>query len=260
MRSEETVSGLVEEFPSVTPDDFVTRARKVMRQERVHELPVVEDGRVEGVISQRELLNVTSTKSNVTVGGYVGPAPDLSPGADLYEASREMMRLGLDLSPVSDDRRYVGVLRLSEVFAAMEEDLSGRQVGDHMSEEVECCDASDPVSKVWLHMMDTGYTGYPVLKEGRLVGMVTASDVIREGHARVKRESRIGENARDSPPVEKVMTTPVVSVERQKGVGEVLRDMQKHDIGRLPVVNGEEVVGIVDRYDVLEAVMEEKDV
>jgi len=255
------VSTLVEDVPSVTPDEFVTRVRKLMREERVHELPVVDDDEtVEGVIRQRDLLNVTSTKSNVTTQGYVDPVPDISSTEDAYTAVGKMVRMNLDVAPVRSDTggRYVGGLVLSTAFDALALPLSGEKVSDWITDEVECCDAEEPVSKAWIRMMESGYTGFPVLKDGELVGIITASDVIQEGHARVKRESRKGENARDSSTVESIMSTPVETVKTHSELGKALGMMKDYDVGRIPVVNDESIVGIVDRYDVIEAALEEK--
>lgn len=253
-------SSLIEEAPSVEPDEFVTRVRKLMREERIHDLPVVEDGHVEGVIRQRDLLNVTSTKSNVTVGGYVESVPDISVDDGVLEAAKKMMGADLDFAPVTSDGKYAGALRLSAVFEALNYDLSGVKVRGNMTREVACCDASDPVSKVWVNMLESGFSGFPVLKAGELVGILTISDIIREGHARVKRESRTGDNAKESPKVERIMSTPVTTITPEDDLGAALERMQALEVGRLPVVNGEDIVGIVDRYDVLQAVTEVENV
>lgn len=252
------VANLLEDIPTVEPDDFVTSARKVMRETEVHELPVVEGGRVEGVIRQREILNVTSTKSNVTVRGYVESAPDIDLDTDAVEAAKRMMRTDLDLAPVKDrNGDYAGSVTLGAIFRSIDPDLSGEKVGDHMTDEVEASTADAPVSKVLLKMMETGYTGVPVTKDGGLVGMVTASDVIREGHARVKRESREGDNAKENPRVERLMSTPVSTVEADASLDEAVEKMKARDVGRLPVTKRKKVIGIVDRYDILEALRED---
>ncbi|MBS1263205.1 MAG: hypothetical protein MAG715_00376 [Methanonatronarchaeales archaeon] len=250
------VSDVLEEFPALGQEEFVTRARKLMREEKVHELPVIDsDGGVAGVVRQGAILSVTSTKSNVTVAGYLEDLAGVAADSSVEDAAREMVRKDLDLIPVTGEGGYVGALRLSSVFESLEVGASGEDVGSNMSSEVRCCEASEPLSKVWLNMMESGYTGYPVVKGGRLVGMVTASDVIREGHVRVKRESRTGENARESVPVENIMSTPVVTAETGDSVDRAAEKMRKHSVGRLPVLEGEKVAGIIDRYDVIAAVM-----
>lgn len=251
------VANLLEDIPSVEPDDFATSVRKVMRETEVHELPVVEDGNVEGVIRQREILNVTSTKSNVTIRGYVESAPDIDLDTGAVEAANRMMRTDLDLSPVKGRTGdYAGSVTMSAIFRSIDPDLSGERVRNHMTDEVEASTADTPISKVLLKMMETGYTGVPVTKGGDLVGMVTASDIIREGHARVKRESREGDNAKENLPVERLMSTPVSTVEAGDSLDEAAEKMKDRDVGRLPVTKRKKVIGIVDRYDILEALSE----
>lgn len=253
------VSELVEDLPSVEPDSFVTKVRKMMRDEKLHELPVVDDDKVQGIIRQRELLNVTSTKSNVTIGGYVESGPRISPDTDIREAAREMTRTNIDTAPVQNGNgNYVGVITMRAIFQSIDKnDLSDGTVREHMSTDVKCCYADDLVTRVWVNMVETGYTGLPVKKSGKLIGIITASDIIREGHARVKRESRKGDNAKEAPTVESLISTPVETVSPDAPLKEALEKMQSRNIGRLPVTQNEDnVVGIIDRYDVFEAVKE----
>jgi len=57
--------------------------------------------------------------------------------------------------------------------------------------------------------------------------------------------------------VETVMTTPVMTVGPDDDLQQAVKIMVKHDISRLPVVDGDRLVGILDRHDVLKAVPRE---
>jgi len=50
------------------------------------------------------------------------------------------------------------------------------------------------------------------------------------------------------------MTTPVMSVPPEESLQHAAEIMVRHDVSRLPVMNGEDLIGIIDRHDVLNAI------
>ena len=78
----------------------------------------------------------------------------------------------------------------------------------------------------------------PVVKEGELIGIVSRSDL-----ERAERDGRL------ALPVSGFMTHKVHSVGADEAPERALELMQKHDVGRLPVLQGGRLVGIVTRSD-----------
>jgi tRNA nucleotidyltransferase (CCA-adding enzyme) len=88
-----------------------------------------------------------------------------------------------------------------------------------------------------------GHTGVPVTEDKRLVGIISRRDV----------DKAIKHGLRHAP-VKGFMTTMVTTVDVEAPWEEVQRLMVQHDIGRLPVVEEGNIVGIVSRSDVLRLV------
>ncbi len=88
-------------------------------------------------------------------------------------------------------------------------------------------------------------TGACVVRDGKLLGVISHRDV-----ARAKSTGRLG------LPVSGYMSTNVVSVGPDTPIDEVLNLMQSKDVGRLPVVRDERVLGMVTRADALRALYE----
>ncbi len=92
----------------------------------------------------------------------------------------------------------------------------------------------------------------PVLeKNERLAGIVTASDLdlffsTASSPGVVKRQYR----------VDQVMTTPVITVSPDYPLEEAAQLMLKHKIGGLPVMEEEQLVGIITRDDILAQLVE----
>ncbi len=90
----------VEDVMSANPltvdvGEFVTHAREIMRVNNVHSLPAVKDGKYNGMVTIQDIINVTSTKSDVTLNGYVRrEASTVSPSTPLARAARDILDTG----------------------------------------------------------------------------------------------------------------------------------------------------------------------
>ena len=112
-----------------------------------------------------------------------------------------------------------------------------KTVDQFMTEDVVTVTSSDTVATAVHHLREHRIEALPVVDDGRLVGIVTVTDLV--GHPSYR-------------PVREVMTHPVVTVPRSEPVTTAFALMESHGIGRLPVMDGEAVVGIVTRGDLLQ--------
>jgi acetoin utilization protein AcuB len=98
----------------------------------------------------------------------------------------------------------------------------------------------------------------PVLAGGRLVGIVTDRD-LRDAFPsaldhRRHREAKSNPSP-DATTVETVMTSNVLTVQPADSMAEAARVMRRGRIGALPVVDGDRLVGILTRSDLLDALV-----
>ncbi|WP_231186110.1 M50 family metallopeptidase [Haladaptatus sp. DYF46] len=92
-------------------------------------------------------------------------------------------------------------------------------------------------------MFQQRHTGYPVVDNGELVGMITLDD------ARSVRQVE-----RDAYTVHEVMSTDVKTIPTDSDAMDALETIQQHNIGRLPVIDTEgNVAGIISRTDLMTA-------
>lgn len=82
-------------------------------------------------------------------------------------------------------------------------------------------------------------SGAPVAgKNGRIVGVVSEADIV----------------AKRGKDVRSIMSKKVIRVAEDTTVEEIAQLMTTHAVKRLPVMNGDEIVGIVSRADVVSAI------
>ncbi|ADB57480.1 M50 family metallopeptidase [Archaeoglobus profundus] len=130
---------------------------------------------------------------------------------------------------------YIGAVE-EERAVTLEGLLSNYKVGDVMTPNPICVTPDMTVRDVISLMLRQKHLGYPVVKDGRLVGIVTLKDIT---------------DADENDVVENVMSRKVIAVTPETKVFEALRIMSENRIGRLPVVEGDRVVGIISRSDII---------
>jgi CBS domain-containing protein len=257
---------LVEDIMSRDPlyvedSTFLTKARQMIRDNHVRGLPVLDSkGMVQGIVTNQDMLRVTSTKSNVTVSGYVVQVPVVTGQMNVLDAARLMLRERRTLLPVIESEekpRLVGVVSLLDVFMNIDlKNVPKKQVSEIMTSEVVTTRPDDPLTKIWDLMVEKDFTGLPVVRDGKLLGMITRFDMLK-GPARISKESERGPADSMQMTVEKFMSTPLYSVRPEDSVRTAVEMMLKHNVGRMSVVDGGTLVGIVDRNDLIKSYLGE---
>ena len=115
----------------VSPTTPVTAAMKLLRERRVRRLPVVDDGALVGLVSERDLLRaMPSTATTLSV----------------WEIPELLERL---------------------------------HVRDVMTRDVVTVLTSTPIQDAAQLLIDHRIGGLPVLEDGRVVGVITETDIFR---------------------------------------------------------------------------------
>lgn len=245
----------------VEDSTFLTKARQMIRDNHVRGLPVVNSkGMVLGIVTNQDMLRVTSTKSNVTVSGYVVQVPTVTGQMNILDAARLMQKEKITLLPVVESEekpKLLGVVSLLDVFINIDLEKAPRKpVSLIMTSKVVTTRPDDPVTKIWDLMVEKDYTGLPVVKDGKLIGMITRFDMLK-GSARIGKESERKSSDSMQMPVEKFMSSPLYSVKPVDSVRTAIELMLKHNVGRMSVVDEGKLVGIVDRNDLIKSYLGE---
>ena len=125
---------------------------------------------------------------------------------------------------------------------------------DIMTRSVLSVQPSVPVAKAAAILATRGFTALPVTDEaGDLVGIVTEADLIGN---RFPVSEQAAESAAANGPgttVGEVMTAPVVGVGHDTDISVVAREMLTGHRRSLPIVDGNRLVGVVTRRDIVRA-------
>ena len=117
---------------------------------------------------------------------------------------------------------------------------SSVRISDLMSFPVTSVPSDTPMSQVAVLLREKGCTGLPVVDDDRLVGMISRRDF-----QKLRKESQM------QAPVRAFMKRNVRTIDPGKSPMHAARLMIKHDVGRLPVIADDRIIGIVTRSDVM---------
>jgi CBS domain-containing protein len=259
---------LIEDIMSRDPlyvedSTFLTKARQLIRDNHVRGLPVVDGQRhVTGIVTPQDMLRVTSTRSNVTVSGFATRVPLITEQMDMLEAVRLMLKEKSTLLPVIQSENnpvLIGVVSLQDIFRNIDQNkLPQKQISEVMIKNVITASPDDPITKVWNRMIESDFTGLPVVRDGKPIGMITRFDILKRGWARISKEGDKRPVDSTQLHVEKLMSTPIYMVKPNDNLKMAAKIMLKHDVGRISVVDDEgRLVGIVDRYDLIKSYLGE---
>ena len=140
---------------------------------------------------------------------------------------------------------------------------------DVMTREILSVGPDTTVAEAIRTMLDNRISGLPVIDEaGRLVGILTEGDLMRRGETGTERQrprwleilmgpGRLaGDYVRThGRKVDGIMTRDVVSVTPDTPLKEVVELMERRRIKRVPVLDGDVLVGILSRADLLCALL-----
>lgn len=142
-------------------------------------------------------------------------------------------------------------------------------IKEFMTKDVFTCQANQTVEVVAKEMVDHGVSVMPIVDESKkLVGIITQSDFIGKEanipHALASIKKLFGELLYfgDVEPIyekakkrniEEVMTKDPIRLTSEDSLTTIVKLMSEKNLKRIPIVDGDQLVGIVTRKDLIKA-------
>lgn len=110
---------MTKEPDTVEPNDLAIRAQHKMLSGGYHRVPVVSDGKLVGIVSDRDLRAHHGHLEQVKINGIMTEQPiTVTPEATVEEAAQIMLERQIGGLPVIADGRLVGIITVNDVLRA----------------------------------------------------------------------------------------------------------------------------------------------
>lgn len=262
----------------VSPDDSIDHAISLMEQHGFRHLPVVERGRVMGMVSDRDLLSAvamlpaaertTSHEGPARIGArriseiMSCPAHTVRADAPLEAAADLMLRERIRAIPLIYRDHLAGIVTETDFLKCYLDDrpIARRpgwrleKVAAHMSSPVITLGERDSFIHAVRTMQSKGIRHLPILDNGRLIGIVSNRDlrrVLGGLEIDIQDDARTAGPHRSEVLMGAVMTGEVVSISPDETVAEVADVLVAHRFGSLPVLQDSNLIGIITEADLL---------
>jgi len=132
---------------TISPDVPITEALNLMYQENIRRIPVVQGGKLVGIISDQDMLNASPTPtetlsiehvnaliSRITVEEVMTPdVLTIRTATPIEEAARIMSDNNVGALPVLEDERVVGIITETDLFKIFLDLMGARDQGVRVS-------------------------------------------------------------------------------------------------------------------------------
>ncbi len=242
---------------TLSTDAPVSKALGLMRSEGIHEIPILRNGRLAGMITYDSIARRSNLTLSTKVEHLMVLPPLITASTRYPEIARELLSVGLRGAPVVGKKgELLGIVSRTDLIRVLP-DLS--EISQHRIEEVASpanvvLREDDPCAPLLNQVRMLEEHPIPVQdRTGRIVGAVGLADLGRL----LWRRSVPGK--RDAPvptdisgvTVGAIMNSPPLTVPPGATAGDAARAMSRAKVSSAFVVDGERAVGVVAQSDLL---------
>ena len=181
--------------------------------------------------------------------------------ASLNDVLKLMYERNVGGLPILDDDLRIKAIITEEDFVRFCRGLdTGLDVESFMSPNVVTAPAQTTIEKMTRMIIQKGFRRMPVVQEGVLMGMVTASDIMKYlGGGEAFQKVITGDVTEVMKlPIKSLIKRSLLATERKADLGQAARKMMDNDIGSLPVMDRGSLAGILTERDYIRALAENR--
>lgn len=258
---------------TIPPTTRIKDAAEIMVKHNVRRLPVTDPGtqKLMGVLVTRDIIDflgggdkhkivqvkfkgnffaaINESVREIISRDVVYGTTDMS----IMDVVKLLLSKGVGGLPILDEGgRIVGIVSERD-FVSYVPATTGRPVSYYMTRHVVSAEPTLPIHEAARRMIKHGFRRLPVTRGRELAGIVTSVDILRYFGTSKVFEHMHSQNMDEamSVGIQEIMTKDVLKVTPETDVGEVAGLMREKGCGGLPVVSGDELVGMITEHDLL---------
>ena len=159
---------------------------------------------------------------------------------------------------VDDDNVVVGIVSERDFVRTVADITTSKSVNKYMSNKVVTASPDISVGEATRTMIEKGFRRIPIVKEDVLLGIVTASDVMRYlGSGEIFQKLMTGDvSDAFKVPLKSLILRDIIWTNSGIDIGEAAALMLKNKVGALPIIDDGELCGILTERDIIKALVD----
>lgn len=253
---------MVRDVITCKENEEITKILKKMEDNRIHQLPVVSNGKVLGMVFLKDILRFAYDAKKNTARDFLVKIHGLDTECNLQEAVKNLLRLGVRALPVTEDDELKGIISETDLIKNVEflEDISPHKL---MSGKIFAVRSDGNLGRALAIMSEQNISRVPVVDSlDRVVGCIDNLSLIK--FIRLPRESvRFSKLTTLEPasakkfPTKDYMKDTVTMEVADFSLKNIVDLLQSNE--EVLITNDGRLVGIATPRDILElAVIEEE--
>ncbi len=270
---------------SIPPSKSIKDTAKVMMEHQFRRLPITDpgSGKVLGIVTVMDILDFFGggNKFNIIEKKYEDnflaainePVREimsrdvicLSEKSSTKEVVDVMLANQIGAIPIVDsDDKLAGIVTERDIALSIAGEMDDRTAQDYMSTKVFTTTPGTPIESACKIMVRNGLRRIPIVggeadiskAAKKLLGIVTSTDIIRFLNAKELFDN-LNSNAASKvleTKLSDIMVKDAIIVEPEDTIGEICELFKISNIGGVPVVKDNTIVGIITERDILRAV------
>ncbi|WP_273476231.1 CBS domain-containing protein [Methanobrevibacter woesei] len=270
---------------SIPPSKSIKETAEVMMKHEFRRLPVTDpgSGKLLGFVTVMDILDFLGggNKFNIIVNKYEDnflaainePIRQIMSRDLIVLSNKDSIEKTIDVMlenqigavPIVDsDEQLVGIVTERDIALSLAGVLTEERVQDYMSTKVFTTTPGTPVESASKIMVRNRLRRIPIIggeadiskAAKKLLGIITSTDIIRFLNAKDLFENLNSNLASDvlNTKLSDIMVEKLITVPPTERLGDLCQIFLDNNIGGVPVVKNDEVVGIITERDILRAI------
>jgi CBS domain-containing protein len=246
---------------AVDKDESLKRVLDLMEKYNITKIPVLDNKKFFGLVTDNVIAYKLGSirKRSVTASRLHASSVTekeirtISPEEEVKKILKSVGEPGPTMLPVVEKEKLVGVVTKADLLPLVK---SKNRLDSIMQRKVLTVSPDDRVIHARRIMITKNIARLPVVEEKRLVGIISEME-IAFAFASLKKSFSIGRQKHrlDELLVKDVMRSPVLWTTPSMSIYDTAQMMLKHNIGALPVIENETLVGMATRTDVIKTII-----
>lgn len=147
-----------------------------------------------------------------------------------------------------------GSIRIFDKRGLIKALSSGAKIDEEVGKyslEVPCIEANEPVTKVFLILENFNVRAVPICNEGKPLGIIDVRELINEA---ITLRGILRKKIALHRTVYDVIYRELISISPNTSLGEAIKIMAYHNIGFLPIVENEKLIGVISETDIIKII------